>query len=284
MEDAFASNPEDAACVESPTFTAEDANRMLQTQREILVAKTSGLHSAMSLLSICALPVIASSATSAEIAKGVAHSKSSGRLTEMIDRARVLALQLAGHCGVSSAGRREGHTHSARSSAEVLENQSRQTSLKFGGILAGSAAASVTVSLYSEPCKAVAAGIAELSSERILILESAARPSTKRVRVDAAVSADSPSAPELLSRLAALERRLARRDRTIDEHASKMEAARAEGLIEGTRVGARAAYADSAGRLREVASSTWHTDNKPVRDALRSVATRLVKLANGDIE
>ena len=110
------------------------------------------------------------------------------------------------------------------------------------------------------------------------------RQNRRFLSVDAAVSADSPSAPELLSRLAALERRLARRDCTIDEHASKMEAARAEGLIEGTRVGARAAYADSACRLREVASSTWHTDNKPVRDALRSVATRLVKLANGDIE
>jgi hypothetical protein len=94
----------------------------------------------------------------------------------------------------------------------------------------------------------------------------------------------SPSESELLSRLAALERRLARRDRSIDEHASNMEAARAEGLIEGTRAGARAAYADSAHRLHEVASSTWYTDNKPVRDALKSVATRLVKLANGDME
>jgi hypothetical protein len=190
VEDAFASIAEDAAGVESPMFTAsaEDANRMLQThwQCEILLAKTSGLHSAMSSLSICALPAIASSATSAEIAKGIAHSKSCGRLTEMIDRARVLALQLAGHRGMSAAGRREGHTHSARSSAEVLENQSRQTSLKFGGII-GSAAASVTVALCSEPYTAIAAGVAGMQSGQNLLPESAPHPSAKRVRIDAAV-------------------------------------------------------------------------------------------------
>jgi hypothetical protein len=97
----------------------------------------------------------------------------------------------------------------------------------------------------------------------------------------------------LRTQLAALQRKVERRDITIADLANDLEVSEAgavsaahsaysEGELEGIVIGERKAYHDSSRRLRDVAARCY-ADNKPVADALKLIGTRLDKLADGDV-
>ena len=157
VADAFSSIVEDAAGGESPSLDANDVNRMLRMQTDVLTAKLAGFASAMEILLDYEIPVIALGATIRELDAGVSRTKSLGRLTETIGRASASALQLAGHTGVSAAGRRP-HDRSARSIQEFSARSTRTSQLQFVGAIGLPQAVSLAVVSGSHIGASVMAG------------------------------------------------------------------------------------------------------------------------------